>query len=225
MDPFSCPCGLCAADEELQQIHRRWRTIFSILNEHQARLFAADKALEQAHDGPRLISRILGLTARTIEHGIQELKSGIVPQSTERLRHTGGGRKHCEEADPDLLEALETLLAETTAGDPMALLRWTSKSLRTLAGQLQRQGHAVSHTTVRRLLRSQHYSLRGNVRSDEGKQDPRRDAQFRYIHEKAKEFVRAQLPVVSVDTKKKEQVGEFANPGQQWRQEDRLVNA
>ncbi len=225
MDPFSCACELCAADERLRPVHRRWRAVFSLLTEHQARLFAADKALELGHDGARLAARILDLSPRTVQRGIHELQHGIVPHARDRMRQPGGGRKRCEEVDAGLLAALEALLEETTAGDPMALLRWTSKSLRALAEQLQRQGHPVSHGTVRRLLHGLHYSLRGNVKALGGQPDPRRDAQFCYIHDKAKEFVEAQLPVISVDAKKKELVGEFANRGRQWRQEDRLVNA
>ena len=106
----------------------------------------------------------------------------------------------------------------------MALLKWTGKSLRALAEALKDLGHPVSHPTVRRLLLAQHYSLRGNVKALEGKQCPERDGQFRYLHGKAKEFVRRQRPVISVDTKKKEKIGEFANAGRCWRRQERKVN-
>src|SRR5438309_1887505 len=224
MNPSSCACGGCVGNEDLQRTHGRWRAIFTTLNERQARLFAADKALELGPNGPWLASRILGLSARTIEHGIQELKTGLPPLPPERARRLGGGRPCAEKADPALLAALDALMAENTAGDPMALLKWTGKPLRAIAKALKGRGHPVSHPTVRRLLLGQRYSLRGNVKALEGKQCPERDAQFRYLHAKAKEFVKAQLPVISADTKKKEKVGEFRNAGRQWRREDRLVN-
>jgi hypothetical protein len=219
-----CPCGRCTTDPSLQQTHQRWRTLLSILNEQQTRLFAADKALELGRGGIRQLSLITGLSARTIERGIHEFRQEIVPVGDEHSRRPGGGRKPAEEHDPGLRHALETLLEESTAGDPMSLLRWSSKSLRTIASLLTTQGHPVSHLTVWRLLRSSDYSLRGNVKALEGKQDSDRDAQFRYLHEQAKVFLQSQQPVISVDTKKKEKVGEFANPGRQWRREDRLVN-
>jgi transposase len=225
MEPFACCCGLCDADAALQMVHNRWRALFALLNERQGRLYAAEKALQFDHDGARIVARILGLSARTIERGLQELQHGLQPLGPERVRRCGGGRPSSEDTDPALLQALEALLEENTAGDPMCLLKWTHKSSRTLAAALAQQGHDVSHTTVGRLLHELGYSLRGNVKALEGKQHPDRDAQFRYLHEKAKEFVRLQQPVVSVDTKKKEKVGEFANPGQQWTDTDRLVNA
>jgi hypothetical protein len=224
MNVSACRCGVCAGNQELQHTHDRWRALFATLNERQARLFAADKALELGPNGPALASRILGLSSRTIERGIHELKAGLPALPPERARRPGGGRPTVEEADPTLLDVLDALLQESTAGDPMALLRWTAKSLRTLATTLKQQGHPISHSTLRRLLVDLHYSLRGNVKSLEGKQSPQRDAQFRYLHEQAKEFVRAQLPVISVDTKKKEKVGEFKNAGRQWRRDSRKVN-
>lgn len=224
MNASSCQCGACANNQELQRLHGRWRTVFATLNERQARLFAADKALELGMGGSVLAGRILGLSPRTIERGIHELRTGVPALPPERARRVGGGRLVAEEADPTLLLALEALMAENTAGDPRSLLKWTSHSLRNLATALSDQGHPISHGTVRRLLMEQHYSLRGNIKALEGKQCPERDSQFRYLHELAKEFVEAKLPVVSVDTKKKEKVGAFANAGQQWRRESKKVN-
>lgn len=220
---FACPCGLCDADELLRQTHNRWRAMLSVFNEHQARLFAADKALEMGRDGPAIVARITGLSPRTVENGMHELRSGIVPLGAERARQRGGGRPTCEQRDAGLLQGLEAIMEASTAGDPMSLLRWTSKSLRKIAAELHGQGHPVSHSAVPRLLQEMHYSLRGNVKSLEGKQHPDRDARFRYINEQARSFVQAQDPVISVDTKKKEKVGGFDNPGRQWRREDRVV--
>jgi hypothetical protein len=222
MDP--CVCGYCGKDASLREKHDRWRAVFATLNEHQGRLFAASQAMDLGTDGPTVMARILGLSPRTIQRGMQELRQGVFPLGPERARRQGSGRPKCEVADPGLIEALETILDENTAGDPMTLLRWTSKSARTLAALLQKQGHDASHTTVLRLLHEQHYSLRGNVKSLEGKQHPDRDAQFRYLRDQAKAFLDAQQPVISVDTKKKEKVGAFKNPGRQWGRQDRLVN-
>jgi transposase len=222
---LACCCGLGDSDADLQLLHHRWRTLFSLLNERQGRLYAAEKALQLGQDGARTVARILGLSARTVERGLQEWQHGLPPLGPERVRQQGGGRPSRENADPTLLRALEVLLEENTAGDPMSLLKWTHKSSRILAAALQHQGPEVSHTTVARLLHELGYSLRSNVKALEGEQHPDRDAQFRYLHEKAKDFFRLQQPVVSVDTKKKEKLGEFANPGQQWADADRLVNA
>lgn len=219
-----CPCGLCDTDAALRETHGRWRMILSVLNEHQARLFAADRALGIGPDGPRIVARVTGLSPRTIQRGMRELHAGVLPLGPERSRQRGGGRQRCEDADPALIKALEVLMQETTAGDPMGLLRWTNRSLRALAEVLTRQGHVVSHPTVGRILQGLGYSLRGNVKALEGEQHPDRDAQFRYIHEQAKEFVRTQRPVISVDTKKKEKVGEFRNAGQRWQRGERQVN-
>jgi hypothetical protein len=219
-----CACGYCSADAKLREQHDRWRAVFATLNEHQARLFAANQAVDLGSAGPTVLARITGLSSRTIQRGMQELRQGVYPLGPERARRDGGGRPKCEVVDPELIAALEAIMDENTAGDPMTLLRWTSKSTRTIAAKLQQQGHDISHTTVLRLLHEQHYSLRGNVKSLEGKQHPDRDAQFRYLRDLAKAFLDAQQPVISVDTKKKEKVGEFKNPGQQWRRQDRLVN-
>jgi len=219
-----CECGYCSTDAELRQKHDRWCAVFATLNEHQARLFAACQALDLGPAGSTIMARITGLSSRTIERGMHELRQGVFPLGPERARRAGGGRPKCEEADPELISALEAIMGESTAGDPMSLLRWTSKSIRTIAGQLKEQGHHVSHPTVLRLLHEQHYSLRGNVKSLEGKQHPDRDAQFRYLRDQAKKFLDAQQPVISVDTKKKEKVGNFKNPGRQWSRQDRLVN-
>lgn len=219
-----CACGVCTGDPDLRQQHERWRTVFATLNERQKRLFAASQALDHGPDGPTRLTRVLGLSSRTIERGIQELRQGATPLGAERARQPGGGRAAVEEADAGLVRALEALLDETTAGDPMSLLRWTSKSTRTLAAELTRQGHRVSHTTVARLLHELHYSLRANVKNHEGPAHPQRDAQFRYLRDQAQQFLEAQQPVISVDTKKKEKVGEFKNAGRQWRRDERAVN-
>ena len=132
------------------------------------------------------------------------------------MRRPGGGRRPLTEADPSLLEDLERLVDSDCRGDPESLLRWTSKSVRHLAGSLQRMGHRVHYVTVAKLLRALGYSLRANAKSREGKQHPDRDAQFRHINAVARAALDAGQPVISVDTKKKELVGDFKNPGREW---------
>jgi transposase len=217
-------CPRCAVDEELQATHGRWIEMMSIFNERQARLYAAEKALALGHGGITSVAQVLGLSERTIRRGIRELQAGSLGEMPGRARRTGGGRKPAEEVDTFLVGDLELLMGETTAGDPMRLLKWTTKSLRFIAQQLSQRGHPVSHTTVHRLLRDLDYSLWGNKRSIEGKQDPQRDAQFRYLYQQVKRCLRAGIPVISVDTKKKELVGVFHNKGRRWGKNPHLVN-
>ncbi len=156
----------------------------------------------------------------TIYRGIAELRShreGNPPDGRDRIRRTGGGRKPLEVADPEVSRRLRRILDETTAGNPMSLLKWTGKSTRTMAAELSRQGHPVSAMTVCRCLWAMEYSLQGNVKSLEGKQHPDRNEQFQYINRQGKSFQQSGDPVISVDTKKKEQIGAFRNPGRTWR--------
>ena len=199
--------------------------MMSLFNERQARLYAAEKAMALGHGGITLVSQVLGLSERTVRRGIEELKAGNLGEMSERARCPGGGRKSSESVDPSLVSDLEMLMGETTAGDPMRLLKWTTKSLRSIAQELTRRGHAVSHPTVLRLLRELDYSLWGNKRSIEGKQHPQRDAQFRYLYQQVKRCIRAKIPIISVDTKKKELVGAFHNKGRRWGKEQHVVNA
>jgi hypothetical protein len=224
MSQVLCACGFCDGNPDLQNAHARWRSIFNLLNERQARLFAADKAVHVGGDGPLIVSRVLGLSSRTIQRGIRELRQGLLPVHPDRSRRPGAGRKKLEQADPTLPATLESLMEQSTAGNPMASLLWTSKSLRVLAEELSAKGHPISHPTVGRLLHQSGYSLRGNVKAVEGNQHPDRDEQFRYLFGQAESFAQQQLPVASVDTKKKERVGDFANKGRKWRKEDREVN-
>jgi hypothetical protein len=222
-DVRSCACGRCSNDAALRTCHGRWLNMMSILNERQTRLYAAERALEMGWGGINTMAQISGLSERTIRRGMQELQAGLL-KSGERARAPGGGRNRSEANDPGLLKALETLMGETSAGDPMSLLKWTTKSTRVLAEELDRLGHAASHMTVYRLLQELDYSLRGNSKSLEGKQHPNRDAQFRYINREVKRCLRAKIPVISVDTKKKEKVGLFDKKGKRWRRQTPAVN-
>ena len=219
-----CACPVCVVDEGLRATHGRWIEMMSIFSERQTRLYAAEKAMALGHGGITLVAQVLGLSERTIRRGIQELRAGHLGEMTERARHPGAGRKPSEEVDPSLVDDLELLMGESTAGDPMRLLKWTTKSLRFIAEELRQRGHPVSHTTVHRLLRELDYSLWGNRRWIEGKQHPQRDAQFRYLYRQVKRCLRAKIPVISVDTKKKELVGAFHNKGRRWGKNRHLVN-
>jgi hypothetical protein len=163
---------------------KRWLKVFRTLNEFQARLFAADKALDLGRGGISRLAALTGLSRTTITKAVEELGSSgkLVDPGEGRVRRVGGGRKKVEEVDPDVRELLEKMLQETTAGDPMSLLRWTSKSTRTMAAELTRLGHPVTWVTVARCMDDMGYSLQANRKEKEGPQHANRDAQFRYIN-------------------------------------------
>ena len=184
----------------------------------QARRFAAAKALEIGWGGISKVSAITGFSRKTIDKGIRELENESELEQPERLRKPGGGRKKAENKDPTLINHLEDIMKESTAGDPMSLLKWTHKSTYAIAEELQLKGHDVSHDTVRRLLKEDGYSLQANKKTVEGKSVPERDSQFHYINMQAAKFIEEGDPVISVDAKKKENIGNFKNSGRTWRQ-------
>jgi hypothetical protein len=197
---------------------RRWLKVLGTLNEAQARLFVAEKALEMGRGGISRVSELTGMSRPTIYKGAAQLRRQAKISTVEsgRIRREGAGRKRVEEVEPGLQRELARIVEETTAGDPMSLLKWTAKSTRTIAQELRRRGHAVSAVTVGRCLHDMDYSLQANVKSLEGPQHPDRDGQFRHINALVKAFMRSGDPVISVDTKKKELVGDFKNAGQRW---------
>lgn len=202
----------------LTATERQWLKVLGTLNEAQARLFVAQKALELGRGGVSRLSQLTGMSRPTINKGAAELEGEVSALGVGgRVRTPGGGRKPVEETDPKLKRELIRLLEANTAGDPMSLLKWTAKSTRTLAEELTRRGHRVSWVTVARCLHEMEYSLQANVKSLEGEQHPDRDAQFRHINAEVKAFLKSGDPVVSVDTKKKELVGTFKNDGRTWR--------
>ena len=176
------------------------------------------------HGGIMRMAEILGLSERTIRRGIEELQAGKSARDGGKSAASWWRTELSEEVDPSVVGELELLMGETTAGDPMRLLKWTTKSVRSIAKELNQRGHSVSHTTVHRLLRDLDYSLWGDRKSIEGKQHPQRDAQFRYLYEQVKRCMRAKIPVISVDTKKKELVGAFHNKGTSLGKKQKLVN-
>jgi hypothetical protein len=197
----------------------RWLKVLGTLNEYQARLFVADKALDQGRGGISRLAELTGMSRTTITKAAGELNSRkkLVIAERGQVREAGGGRKKVEEADPGLRVQLERILEETSAGDPMSALRWTNKSAEAMAAELTRQGHPVSDKTVARCLRKMGYSMQLNQKTREGPQHRNRDRQFRYINRQVATFRKSGDPVLSVDTKKKELVGPFKNGGRTWR--------
>ncbi|PYT22101.1 MAG: ISAzo13 family transposase, partial [Acidobacteria bacterium] len=185
------------------------------LDEHARRLVAASKAVELGYGGISRVSRACGLSRVTLTKGVEELQAA--PLSPGRVRHEGGGRHALTSHDPGLVPALDGMVEPTARGDPQSPLRWTCKSARTLAAELTARHHPVSHTKVTQLLREGGYSLQGNRKTEEGDDHPDRDAQFRHINRAVKLTLRAGEPVISVDTKKKEMIGNYQNQGRQWR--------
>ena len=193
----------------------KFAVIFPHLDERQRRLLMGAEARSLGHGGIRLVARAAGVREATVSLGAGELEAGAEPLG--RVRRPGGGRKRAADLDPGLLPALLALVEPDERGDPVTPLRWTTKSTRDLAAELTAQGRKVSADTVGDLLRSEGFSLQGNVKTVEGKQHPDRDGQFRCISEQAKAHQGTADPVISVDTKKKELVGDFSNAGRQWR--------
>lgn len=196
-----------------------WVRILPTIPETQRRWLAGARALELGRGGLSRVQRMTGFSVNTVAKGMREVREGLPTVVPERLRRAGGGRAPVEETDADLLETLRHLVEGSTAGSPTRALLWTHKSTRTLAEELKRQGHPVSHNTVGRLLEKLGYSLQVNAKNKEGRSPPERDAQFTYINSQVEKFQAEGNPVISVDTKKKERVGEFRNAGRAYRPE------
>jgi hypothetical protein len=184
------------------------------LDERQRRLVLGAEARALGHGGIRLVARAAGAAEGTVSRGAAELEAGEEPLG--RARRPGGGRRRLADLDPGLVPALLALVEPDMRGDPMSPLRWTVKSTRRLAAELGRQGHRASADTVAGLLRREGFSLQANAKVAEGRQSPDRDAQFRYIRDRAGERMAAGEPVISVDAKKREMIGNYAGPGREW---------
>jgi len=198
-----------------EQLIQHFAGIWPHLDEHARRLVAASKAVELGYGGITRVSRACGLSRVTLTKGIEELQAA--PLASGRVRRAGGGRHALTAHDPGLSPALDALVEPLTRGDPQSPLRWTCKSARTLAAELAARHHPVSHTKVAQLLREAGYSLQSNRKTEEGGNHPDRDAQFQHINRAVKRALRAGDPVISVDTKKKELIGNYSNQGRQWR--------
>lgn len=200
-------------EQRVEEVRRKFARLSGVLDERARRVWAAAEAEALGYGGKSLVAKATGLSRSTLYRGAQEPKS---PRG-KGVRRAGGGRKRLGHRQPGLVSALEALVEPTTRGDPDSALRWTCRSTRQLAGALATQGYCIGHQTVATLLAELGYSLQGNRKTKEGAGHPDRDAQFQYIHQRVEEFQRAGQPVISVDTKKKELVGEFKNGGKEWR--------
>jgi hypothetical protein len=202
--------------DERTGIKERFARVAERLDERTRRLVAASEALALGWGGISATARATGLSRAAIRHGIAELQ-GAPAADPGRIRRPGGGRKKTVELDPSLPSDLEALVEPTTRGDPEGPLRWTCKSVRKLAAELQARGHRVSHQLVAELLQAAGYSLQANRKTREGGDHPDRDAQFAHIAATSGDYLAQGDPVISVDAKKKELVGDFKNGGREWR--------
>jgi transposase len=201
--------------DDVGHIKTKFEVLAPALNERARRVWAATEARALGHGGIAAVSRATGISLSTIKRGLRELDSGEIAEP-DRVRRRGGGRKAALDKDLTLLADLEGLVEPTASGDPQSPLRWTCKSVRNLAGQLRTMGHSVSHQLVAELLYFAGYSLQANRKTREGPNHPDRDAQFRFINDQVRRFQAGRRPVISVDTKKKELVGDFKNTGRTW---------
>jgi len=209
----------------IRSIRSKFESLKSILNERARRLWAASEARELGWGGIAVVQTATGISHSTIRKGIRQLteQSKSEPLPVERSRRKGGGRKGILHYDPKIAEALESLIDPVTRGDPESPLRWTCKSTRRLADELTEKQHKISPRKVAELLHQLGYSLQANRKTREGINHPDRNAQFEYIYESVREFHRSGQPVVSVDTKKKELIGDFSNVGKEYRKKGLAV--
>lgn len=203
----------------IDQVKRKYNCLAPEMDERRLRQWAATEARELGYGGITIVSRATGLSRPTIYRGIRELELPLCSRIEEgrRIRKPGAGRRPLIVNDPDLISALEALIDPVTRGDPESPLRWTCKSTRNLAQELTRLDHPISERKVAQLLHEAGYSLQGNSKQREGGSHPDRNAQFEFINTSVKGFLRRHQPVISVDTKKKELVGDFKNGGREWR--------
>lgn len=214
----------CVVMTDVDKIRKKYEVLTLVMDERMTRLWAAAEAEALGWGGVAAVTKATGILGKRIAAGKRDLKELRENSPTEspreqRVRREGGGRKRLEERDPELVGALNTLIDPETRGDPQSPLRWTTKSTRKLAKELTAQGHAVGASKVCQLLNEMGYSLQGTKKTREGKQHPDRDAQFKYINRRVKQFQRNKEPVISVDTKKKELLGDFKNGGVEWQPE------
>jgi hypothetical protein len=206
---------MAISEDVCRTLAAKFAVMLPHLDERQRRLYLGSEARALGHGGIAAVAREAGVPGLTVSAGAAELDAGAGPLG--RARRAGGGRKKAEDKNPGLTAALEDLVDDSTRGDPVSPLKWTTKSAENLAGELTRRGHRCGKDAVLRILHGRGYSTQGNSMTIEGRQHPDRDAQFRYTGGRAAEFLAAGDPVVSVDAKKKEQVGQYAQQGREWR--------
>jgi len=207
--------------EKQREIRERYDRLKPFLNERSRRLWAANESRAFGRGGVRAVAEALGMGAQTVIEGRRELESEAAEATSgkrERQRRVGGGRKRLAEEQPEIVEAIEKIVDPATRGDPMAPLKWSSKSLSKISAELSQQGWSVSEKTIRRILYDDlQYSLQGLQKSKEGaRQHPDRDQQFQYLSRRCRQFQERGQPVISVDAKKKELIGDFKNGGREW---------
>jgi transposase len=202
--------------DRLAEVHQRFIALEPVLDEKSRRLLVAAESKAWGAGGISAISKTTGVSRQVIRQGLRELE-GSPTHPAGRIRRPGGGRKSARQKDPTLVADLEKLVEPSTRGDPESCLRWTSKSVRKLAEELAGMGHEVSYPVVAELLHEAGYSLQANRKTKEGDSHPDRNAQFEHINARVQEYMCLRQPVISVDTKKKELVGDFKNGGQDWR--------
>ena len=201
----------------MTEVEERFRAVEGVLNERARRLYAAAEAQVIGRGGISAVSRATGLSRRVIRFGLSELQQPVTGDDAHRIRMPGGGRKRTVDKDATLKSDLQQLIEPATRGDPQSPLQWVSKSLRHLTAELQRQGHSASRRIVGDLLHEMKFSLQANRKTRDGSSHPDRNAQFEYIHAAVKQQLATGDPAISVDTKKKELVGDFKNGGQELR--------
>jgi Rhodopirellula transposase DDE domain len=206
---------MAGAEQSEEMLAAKFAVLLPHLDERQRRLAMGAEARALGHGGIKAVARAAGTSAVTVSRGVAELEAGDKPLG--RTRRPGGGRKSVTATDPGVGPALLSLVEPESRGDPESPLRWTTKSTRQLARALADAGHTVSAPTVAKLLRAEGFSLQGNAKAIEGSQHPDRDAQFCYLNDQASDHIGTGDPVISVDTKKKELVGQFRNGGREWR--------
>lgn len=208
----------------IQNIKTKWDVISPYLSEKAKRLWVASEALSYSKFGITNVSKATGISRATIYHGIEDIKKGT---DSNRIRKKGGGRKTIIKNNPTIEKDLKDILEVSTLGNPESFAQWTSDSVGNITNQLKDKGHNISNRTVNRLLHKLNYSLQANKKTNEGIDHPDRNAQFQYINNKIKTFQKNKFPVISVDAKKKELIGDFKNNGKEWRKKNdpRKVNA
>jgi hypothetical protein len=201
--------------EKISQIQKRYKILIAHLSEKGKRIWAASEAAAIGHGGVSIVCEATGISRVTISKGKKEIADGSATESV-RIRKKGGGRKRVEDNSPEIIKELDIMIDPFTRGDPESPLRWTCKSTYNLAEALQNKGYSVSQKSVYTLMQKMGYSMQSNSKKKEGKQHPDRDAQFRFISKIVNDFQRKGYPVISVDAKKKENIGEYKNNGKEW---------
>ena len=201
-----------------KQLADKYADILAFLDEKQKRIVLAGDAILLGRGGVSIVSRASKISRPTIHRGIKELSEDQNEVSLGRTRSSGAGRKKAIEQDPKLITAVKKIIEPNTRGDPETPLKWTCKSIRNITEEVNNQGFVVEKDTIRNILHDElKYSLQANSKTLEGKNHPDRDEQFKYINKQVKKFMRANNPVISIDAKKKEKIGEYDNKGKQWR--------